>query len=160
MNPQDIIFDCNILTICTGMEEHNNYGVEFLLACERIKNELYGAKVSGGVSNLSFSFRGKENIRQAMHSVFLFHAIKMGMDMGIVNAGQLPIYNDIPADLLELCENALWNKDPEVTEKILLYAESCGKVAGKQEDTEAWRLEPVGQRLSYSLVKGIVKFIE
>lgn len=142
------------------MEEHNNYGVEFVRACERIKKELFGAKVSGGVSNLSFSFRGKEAIRQAMHSVFLFHTIKVGMDMGIVNAGQLPVYDDIPKELLVLCEDALWNRDPEVTEKILNYAASHGKDAVKQEDSEEWRKLPVNERLSYALVKGITKFID
>lgn len=159
-NPQDIVFDPNILTICTGMEEHNNYGVEFVNAIKQIKTKLFGAKVSGGVSNLSFSFRGKEVIRQAMHGVFLYHAIKAGMDMGIVNAGQIPIYDDIPKDLLELCENALWNKDPEVTEKLLVYAESHGKGAAKAEDKEEWREGDVASRLSYSLVKGITKYID
>eukprot|EP00158_Paraphelidium_tribonemae_P008655 Partr_v1_DN28643_c0_g1_i1_m49323 putative 5-methyltetrahydrofolate-homocysteine methyltransferase len=158
-NPNDIVFDCNILTICTGMEEHNHYGVEFVRACERIKKELPGAKVSGGVSNLSFSFRGKEVIRQAMHSVFLFHCIKVGLDMGIVNAGQMPIYDDIPKDLLELCENALWNRDPEVTDKLLLYAETHGKDTTKAEDQEEWRTGDVKARLSHSLVKGITKYI-
>lgn len=142
------------------MEEHNNYGVEFLVALERIKKNLPGAKVSGGVSNLSFSYRGKEVIRQAMHSVFLFHAIKRGMDMGIVNAGQIPIYDDIPKDLLELCEDAVWNRDPEVTEKLLAYAESHGKDAAKQEETEEWRKEHVAKRLSHALVKGITKYID
>ncbi|CAG8656232.1 7940_t:CDS:10, partial [Funneliformis mosseae] len=122
-NPNDIIFDPNILTICTGMEEHNNYGVEFIEATREIKRTLSGAKVSGGVSNLSFSFRGMDKIREAMHSVFLYHAIQAGLDMGIVNAGFLTIYDDIPKDLLELCENALWNRDPDVTEKILNYAQ-------------------------------------
>ena len=159
-NPQDIVFDPNILTICTGMEEHNNYGKEFVDACERIKKELPGAKVSGGVSNLSFSFRGKESIRQAMHSVFLFHCIKVGMDMGIVNAGQLPVYDDIDKDLLQLCEDALWNRDPEVTEKILTYAESHGKEAAKVGDAEEWRSKPPGERLTHALVKGITKHID
>ncbi|CAG8432678.1 5660_t:CDS:10 [Diversispora eburnea] len=129
-NPNDIIFDPNILTICTGMEEHNNYGVEFIEATKWIKENLPG--VSGGVSNLSFSFRGMDKVREAMHSVFLYHAIKAGMDMGIVNAGFLTIYDDIPKDLLQLCEDAIWNRDPDVTEKILAYAQ-------KHEDTEEAR---------------------
>jgi 5-methyltetrahydrofolate--homocysteine methyltransferase len=154
------VFDPNILTICTGMEEHNNYGVEFLMALERIKKNLPGAKVSGGISNLSFSYRGKEVIRQAMHSVFLYHAIKRGLDMGIVNAGQIPIYDDIPKDLLDLCEGAIWNTDPESTEKLLAYAESHGKDNVKQEETEEWRKADVGKRLSHALVKGITKYID
>ncbi|CAJ0845513.1 9586_t:CDS:10 [Entrophospora sp. SA101] len=137
-NNNDVIFDPNILTICTGMEEHNNYGVEFIEAAKLIKETLPGAKISGGVSNLSFSFRGMGKIREAMHSVFLFHAIKAGLDMGIVNAGFLTIYDEIPKDLLELCENAVWNKDPDVTEKILSYAQKFGKGNVKYivEDTE------------------------
>ncbi|TPX71427.1 methionine synthase [Spizellomyces sp. 'palustris'] len=156
----EIIFDPNILTIATGLEEHNNYAVEFIDVCRIIKAKLPGAKISGGVSNLSFSFRGKEVLRQAMHSVFLFHAIKAGMDMGIVNAGFLTIYDDIPKDLLEICEIAIWNRDPEVTEKLLAYAETHGKDAVKGgEQTEAWRNEDVEARLKYALVKGITKFI-
>jgi 5-methyltetrahydrofolate--homocysteine methyltransferase len=160
-NPNDIVFDPNILTICTGMSEHDNYSVEFIVACKRIKAELPGAKVSGGVSNLSFSFRGKEVVRQSMHAVFLYHCIKVGMDMGIVNAGQIPIYDDIPKDLLNLCEAAIWNTDSEVTEKILAYAESNGKGSQKlNEETEEWRARSVEDRLSYALVKGITKFID
>ena len=122
-NPSDIIFDPNILTIGTGLEEHNNYGVAFIEAIKLIKANLPEARVSGGVSNFSFSFRGKENLRAAMHSVFLYHAINAGMDMGIVNAGQLPVYSDIPEDLLELCEDLLWNKRDDATERMLQYAE-------------------------------------
>ncbi|KAI9104481.1 methionine synthase [Phlyctochytrium arcticum] len=156
----DIIFDPNILTIATGMEEHNHYAVEFINVCKLIKEKLPGAKISGGVSNLSFSFRGKEVLRQAMHSVFLYHAIKAGMDMGIVNAGFLTIYDDIPKDLLEICENAIWNKDPDVTEKLLHYAETHGKDASKTaEAEEAWRNENVQERLKYALVKGITKYV-
>eukprot|EP00842_Homolaphlyctis_polyrhiza_P006501 jgi/Hompol1/6852/HPOL_005097-RA len=158
-DPSNIIFDPNILTIATGMEEHNNYAVEFINVCREIKSKLPYCHISGGVSNLSFSFRGKEALRQAMHSVFLFHAIKAGMDMGIVNAGFLTIYDDIPKDLLAICEDAVWNRDPEVTEKLLKYAETQGKAAGKEEEAEAWRLESVEQRLSYALVKGITKYI-
>ncbi|KAI9179054.1 hypothetical protein H9P43_005716 [Blastocladiella emersonii ATCC 22665] len=163
-NPQDIIFDPNILTICTGMDEHNNYAVEFINAVARIKKELPGAKVSGGVSNISFSFRGKEALRQAMHAVFLYHAIKAGLDMGIVNAGFLTVYSEVPADLLALCEAAVWNTAPDTTEKLLEYAErhGKGKTGGKaaEADAEAWRAEPVESRLSHALVKGITKFID
>ncbi|KAF9584884.1 hypothetical protein BGW38_004805 [Lunasporangiospora selenospora] len=158
-NPNDIIFDPNILTICTGMEEHNNYGVEFIESIKLIKANLPGAKISGGVSNLSFSFRGMEIIREAMHSVFLYHAIKVGMDMGIVNAGFLTVYDDIPKDLLQLCEDAVWNRDPEVTDKLLAYAAANAKGAKKEVETEEWRSRPVEERLSYALIKGIVKYI-
>ena len=122
-NPSDIIFDSNILTIGTGMEEHNEYGIAFIEATKLIKEHLPESRVSGGVSNLSFAFRGKEYLRSAMHSVFLYHAIQAGMDMGIVNAGQLPVYSDIPKELLELCEDILWNKRPDATERLLAYAE-------------------------------------
>ncbi|KAG0238891.1 hypothetical protein BGW42_000052 [Actinomortierella wolfii] len=158
-NPNDIIFDPNILTICTGLEEHNNYAVEFIEAIKLIKANLPGAKVSGGVSNLSFSFRGMDVIREAMHSVFLYHAIKAGMDMGIVNAGFLTVYDDIPKDLLQLCEDAVWNRDPDVTEKLLAYAQANAKGGKKEAETEEWRSKPVAERLSYALVKGIVKYI-
>ncbi|GBB90838.1 hypothetical protein RclHR1_17940001 [Rhizophagus clarus] len=158
-NSNDIIFDPNILTICTGMEEHNNFGVEFIEATREIKQTLPGAKVSGGVSNLSFSFRGMDKVREAMHSVFLYHAIQAGLDMGIVNAGFLTIYDDIPKDLLELCENALWNRDPDVTEKILNYAQKHGKEAKKEVDEEEWRKQDVKSRITHALVKGITKYI-
>ncbi|KAJ2729414.1 hypothetical protein H4S00_000485 [Coemansia sp. D1744] len=158
-NPNDIIFDPNILTICTGMEEHNNYGVEFIEATHDIKTKLPGAKISGGVSNLSFSFRGKENVRQAMHSVFLYHAIKAGMDMGIVNPGFLTIYDEIPKDLLDICENALWNRDPESTDKLLEYAQTHGKDAVQKGEEEAWRSGTVTERLKHALVKGITKYV-
>jgi 5-methyltetrahydrofolate--homocysteine methyltransferase len=126
--PQDIIFDPNILTICTGMEEHAEYAMEFLNSIEMIKTKLPHARVSGGLSNLSFSFRGKEVIRQAMHSAFLYHAIKKGMDMAIVNAGALPIYTDIDSELLQLVESAIFNTDSESTDKLLAYAEAHGGV--------------------------------
>ncbi|KAJ3309728.1 hypothetical protein HDU93_005492 [Gonapodya sp. JEL0774] len=145
------------------MEEHNGYAKEFIRAVERIKKELPGAKVSGGVSNLSFSFRGKGELREAMHSVFLYHAIKVGMDMGIVNAGALPIYDDIPAELKQLCEDAVWDRDPEVTEKLLKYAEKS-KAAGKKDggaggEEDAWRKLDVEGRLSHALVKGITDYV-
>ncbi|PVU92219.1 hypothetical protein BB559_003805 [Furculomyces boomerangus] len=158
-DPQDIVFDPNILTICTGMEEHNGYAVEFINAIKDIKKHLPGAKVSGGISNLSFSFRGKEVIRQAMHSVFLYHAIKAGMDMGIVNPGFLTIYDEIPKDLLEICENAVWNKDPNSTELLLEYAQRKGAGAKAVVEDEEWRRGTVTDRLAHALVKGITKYI-
>jgi len=159
----DIIFDPNILTIATGIEEHSNYAIYFIEAIKEIKKRMPLAKVSGGVSNLSFSFRGNEVLREAMHSVFLYHAIAAGMDMGIVNAGALPIYDDIPKDLLLLLENAIFNRDPESTEKLLEYAakmkaESAG---GKKEvHQEEWRNLPVEERLKHALVKGETKYID
>ena len=158
-NPNDIIFDPNILTIATGMEEHNNYGLDFIQATKLIKEKCPGARISGGVSNFSFSFRGKEFIREAMHSVFLYHAIKMGMDMGIVNAGCLPVYDDIPKDLLKLCEDLLWNLDPEGTEKLLEYAQNNAPGAKAAGVVDEWRNTDVEGRLSYSLIKGIDKFV-
>uniref|UniRef100_A0AC11DZ85 5-methyltetrahydrofolate-homocysteine methyltransferase n=1 Tax=Ovis aries TaxID=9940 RepID=A0AC11DZ85_SHEEP len=158
-NPNDIIFDPNILTIGTGMEEHNLYAVNFINATKVIKETLPGAKVSGGLSNLSFSFRGMEAIREAMHGVFLYHAIKFGMDMGIVNAGSLPVYDDIHKELLQLCEDLIWNRDPEATEKLLRYAQTQGKGGKKVIQTDEWRNGPVEERLEYALVKGIEKYI-
>jgi len=161
--PWDIIFDPNILTICTGIPEHNGYAVDFIEATREIKRTLPHCHVSGGLSNLSFSFRGLEHIREAMHSVFLYHAIAAGMDMGIVNAGALPVYTDIPKDLLELCDNAIMNKSPEATEALLKRAEfdkenKSGNVKDAKK-AEEWRSLPVSERLSYALVKGIVEFI-
>ncbi|CAD5120349.1 DgyrCDS8923 [Dimorphilus gyrociliatus] len=158
-NPNDIIFDPNILTIATGIEEHNKYGINFIEATRIIKETLPGCRVSGGVSNFSFSFRGKERIREAMHSVFLYHGIKNGMDMGIVNAGCLPVYDDIDKTLLELCESLLWDTDPDGTEKLLQYAQSMGSAGKKEVDSEEWRKKTVEDRLSYSLVKGIDKYV-
>jgi 5-methyltetrahydrofolate--homocysteine methyltransferase len=146
-------------TLCLLTEEHNNYAVEFINACYGIKKNLRGAKISGGVSNLSFAFRGMDKVREAMHSVFLFHTVKAGMDMGIVNAGFLTVYDDIPKDLLTLCEDAVWNRDPEVTEKLLEYAKAHSKDAKKDEDLEEWRTWPVTERITHALVKGIMKFI-
>lgn len=159
LNPSDIIFDPNILTIATGMSEHNGYGMGFIEATKIIKQTLPGCRVSGGVSNISFSFRGKEVIRQAMHSVFLYHAIKAGMDMGIVNAGSLPLYDDIEPKLLRLCEDLLWNVDEGTTEKLLDYASSLGKSAKNVQKTEDWRSGTVEDRLEHALVKGIDEFI-
>ncbi|KAM4813761.1 methionine synthase isoform X3 [Urocitellus parryii] len=158
-NPNDIIFDPNILTIGTGMEEHNLYAINFIHATKVIKETLPGVRISGGLSNLSFSFRGMDAIREAMHGVFLYHAIKFGMDMGIVNAGNLPVYDDIHKELLQLCEDLIWNKDPEATEKLLHYAQTHGKGGKKVIQTDEWRNSPIEQRLEYALVKGIEKYI-
>ena len=158
-NPNDIIFDPNILTIATGIEEHNNYGKDFIEATRMIKETCKGCRVSGGVSNFSFSFRGKEFVREAMHSVFLYHAIKAGLDMGIVNAGCLPLYDDIPKPLLRICEDLLWNTDPDGTEKLLEYAQQNAPGAKAEAVVDEWRNQPVQERLQYSLVKGIDKFV-
>ncbi|EDO35691.1 predicted protein [Nematostella vectensis] len=157
--PNDIIFDPNILTVATGMEEHNNYGKYFIQATRIIKETLPGARVSGGLSNFSFSFRGMDAIREAMHSVFLYHAIKAGLDMAIVNAGALPVYDDIEKNLLELCEDLLWNRDPEATEKLLQLAQSMGPGAKKVTITDEWRHGNVEERLEFALVKGIDKYV-
>ncbi|EPB73168.1 5-methyltetrahydrofolate--homocysteine methyltransferase [Ancylostoma ceylanicum] len=154
-DPCDIIFDPNILTIATGMDEHANYGVYFIDATRMIRENLPGCHVSGGVSNISFSFRGMEAVREAMHSVFLYYAIKAGMDMGIVNAGALPVYEDIPKDLLILIEDLLFNRDPDATEKMLVVAQDMKKGGKKAEKTEEWRSFSVEERLKYALVKGI-----
>ncbi|XP_055334894.1 methionine synthase-like [Paramacrobiotus metropolitanus] len=158
-NPNDIIFDPNILTIATGMDEHANYGRYFIEATKIIKQTLPGARVSGGVSNLSFSFRGNDVVREAIHSVFLYHAIRAGMDMGIVNAGALPIYSEIDPKLLQLCEDLLWNRDPLATEKMLAFAQGLSKTGEKTEDQDSWRQMPVEQRLEHALVKGIDAFV-
>ena len=158
----DIIFDPNILTICTGMEEHNNYGVDFIEATRIIKETCPGSKISGGLSNLSFSFRGLEEIRESIHSVFLFHAIKAGMDMGIVNAGALILYDDIDKELLLMVQQAVLNTNPDATEKLLEYAEKVkqsGSTAKDPKKALAWRSLPVRERLTHALVKGIVEFI-
>jgi 5-methyltetrahydrofolate--homocysteine methyltransferase len=158
--PEDIIFDPNILTVATGMEEHNNYAVNYIEATRRIKAELPYCKVSGGVSNISFSFRGNNAVREAMHSAFLYHAIRAGMDMGIVNAGQLGIYEEIPRDLLALVEDVLLNRRPDATEQLLAFADSV-KQRGKAEVKEdEWRSGTVEDRLSHALVKGIVEYID
>ncbi len=158
--PQDIIFDPNILTVATGLEEHNNYAVDFIKATRWIKQNLPHAKVSGGVSNISFSFRGNNAVREAMHAAFLYHAIQAGMDMGIVNAGQLAVYEEIPKDLLVLVEDVLLNRRADATQRLLDFAESV-KQKGKETTTDlVWRKEPVEQRLAHSLVKGITDFID
>ena len=158
---EDIIFDPNILTVATGMEEHNNYALDFINATRWIKQNLPGAKVSGGVSNISFSFRGNNKVREAMHSAFLFHAIKAGMDMGIVNAGMLEVYEDIPEEMLVKVEDVLLNRRPDATEILVDYAEQFKGQAGakKQEADLAWRDAPVEKRLEHALLKGLTDFI-
>ena len=159
--PQDIIFDPNILTVATGIEEHNNYARDFINATRWIKENLPYAKVSGGVSNISFSFRGNNVVREAMHSVFLYHACKAGMDMGIVNAGMLEVYDQIAPELLEKVEDVILNRRPDGTERLLDLAESFKNVTGKKiEEDLTWRNEPVEKRLEYALLKGIDRFIE
>jgi 5-methyltetrahydrofolate--homocysteine methyltransferase len=159
--PEDIIFDPNIFAIATGIEEHNNYGADFIEAARWIRQNLPGAHVSGGVSNLSFSFRGNEVVREAMHSVFLYHAIHAGMDMGIVNAGQMIVYDDIDPELRQTCEDVILNRDPGASERLLALAE---KFRGKEKKSEAqelaWREWPVDKRLSHALVHGITEFID
>jgi 5-methyltetrahydrofolate--homocysteine methyltransferase len=159
--PEDIIFDPNILTVATGMEEHNNYAVNFIEATRRIKEVCPGVKISGGVSNISFSFRGNDIVREAMHAAFLYHAIRAGMDMGIVNAGQLAVYEEIPKELLTHVEDVLLNRRPDATDRLIKLAETV-KGKGKAAATEdlSWRDSPVEERLKHALVKGIDKFIE
>ncbi len=160
-NQDDIIFDPNILTVATGIEEHNNYALDFINATRWIKENLPGAKVSGGVSNISFSFRGNNKVREAMHSAFLYHAGLAGMDMGIVNAGMLEVYDEIPKELLVCVEDVLLNRRPDSTERLLELAESYKNVSGKKiEEDLAWRDEPVEKRLEYALLRGIDKYID
>ncbi|MBX3417074.1 MAG: methionine synthase [Pirellulaceae bacterium] len=160
-DPQDIIFDPNILTVATGIEEHNRYAINFIEATRQIKEVCPGAKISGGVSNISFSFRGNDLVREAMHSAFLFHAIKAGMDMGIVNAGQLAIYEEIPAELLELVEDVLFDRRPDATDRLINYAEQIKGSGGKKKTEDlAWRETTVQKRIEYALIKGIDRFIE
>ena len=158
--PEDIIFDPNILTVATGMEEHNNYAVSFIESTRIIKSTLPHAKVSGGVSNISFSFRGNNAVREAMHSAFLYHAIGAGLDMGIVNAGMLEVYEEIPPDLLERVEDVLLNRNPNATERLVEFAETVKQQDKSEKITDAWRSDPLEERLSHALVKGIVDYIE
>ena len=158
--PEDIIFDPNVLAVATGIEEHNDYAMAFIEACRAIKDRCEGVHISGGISNLSFSFRGNNVVREAMHSAFLFHAIRAGLDMGIVNAGQLVVYEDIPEDLLEHVEDVLFNRREDATERLVTFA---GQVKGggkKREIDLSWREAPVAERLSHALVHGILDFIE
>jgi 5-methyltetrahydrofolate--homocysteine methyltransferase len=161
--PEDVIFDPNILTVATGMEEHNNYAVDFINATRWIKANLPHAKVSGGVSNISFSFRGNNKVREAMHSAFLYHAIAAGMDMGIVNAGMLEVYEEIEPELKVLVEDVLLNRRPDATERLVDYGEklkSAGGAVVSEKKAEEWRLGTVEERLSHALVKGIDAYIE
>ncbi|MFT5683876.1 MAG: 5-methyltetrahydrofolate--homocysteine methyltransferase [Myxococcota bacterium] len=158
--PEDIIFDPNIFAIATGIEEHNNYGVDFIEATKWIKENLPGARVSGGVSNVSFSFRGNNPIREAIHSVFLYHAIQAGMDMGIVNAGQLAVYENLPKELRERVEDVVLNRRPDATERLLdIASDAKGQGRARKEDL-SWREAPVGARLTHALVHGVTRFIE
>ena len=158
---EDIIFDPNVLTVATGLEEHVNYAVDFIEATRWIKANLPGARVSGGISNISFSFRGNNPVREAMHAVFLYHAIRAGLDMGIVNAGMLAVYEEIEPELKERVEDVILNRREDATERLVTFAESYKKVGKAEAKEEAqWRMLPVEERLSHALVKGIVDFIE
>src|SRR6185312_8608147 len=158
--PDDIIFDPNVLAVATGISEHNGYAKAFIEALPLIKERCPGARTSGGISNLSFSFRGNDVVREAMHSAFLFYAVQAGLDMGLVNAGQLAVYQDIPADLLELVEDVIFDRRPDATDRLVTFA-STVKGEGKQRVVDlSWREAPVNERLSHALVHGIVDYIE
>jgi len=160
-DPTDIIFDVNVLTVATGMEEHASYGVAFIEAVRRLREKFPLASSSGGISNVSFSFRGNNVVREAMHAAFLYHAIRAGLTMGIVNAGQLAVYEEIPKDLLELVEDVLLNRRPDATERLISFAETVkGSATKTEKEEEAWRQGSVEERLSHALVKGIVDHIE
>jgi 5-methyltetrahydrofolate--homocysteine methyltransferase len=159
-DPSDIIFDPNVLAIATGLEEHNAYAINFIEAARQIKATCPGVKISGGISNLSFAFRGNDVVREAIHSAFLYHAIKAGLDMGIVNAGQLAVYEDIPKDLLEHVEDIIFNRRPDATERMVEFAATVKGGAKKAEQDLAWRDSTVEARLSHALVHGVVDFIE
>jgi len=160
-DPQDIIFDPNVFAVATGIEEHNEYGINFIEATRLIKARCPGAKISGGVSNISFSYRGNDKIREAMHAAFLYHAIRAGMDMGIVNAGMIEVYEDIPKDLLERVEDVLFNRRSDATERLTEFAEQLKGESGKEIKKDlAWREKPFQERLAHSLVRGITDFIE
>ena len=158
--PEDIVFDPNVLAVATGIEEHNDFARAFIDSLPLIKERCPGARTSGGISNLSFALRGNDVVREAMHSAFLFHAIKAGLDMGIVNAGQLVVYEDIPPDLLELVEDVIFNRRPEATERLVEFARSVHGEGTKRERDLSWREAPVEKRLEYALVHGVVDFIE
>jgi len=157
--PEDIIFDPNIFAVATGIEEHNDYGVAYIEAVRQIKETCPGALVSGGVSNLSFSFRGNEGIRRAMHAVFLYHAIEAGMDMGIVNAGQLAVFSEIEPELRERAEDVILNRRPDATERLLAVADSVEDAGEQTRKNLEWRHESVQDRLAYALVNGVTEFI-
>ncbi|HEX6873410.1 MAG TPA: methionine synthase [Micromonosporaceae bacterium] len=158
--PEDIIFDPNVLAVATGIAEHNGYAKAFIEALPLIKQRCPGARTSGGISNLSFAFRGNDVVREAMHSAFLFHAVRAGLDMGIVNAGQLAVYQDIPADLLELVEDVIFDRHPDATDRLVTFASTVTGSGTRREVDLAWRAAPVAERLSYALVHGIVDYIE
>ncbi|MCP3931726.1 MAG: methionine synthase, partial [Bacteroidetes bacterium] len=159
--PQDIVFDPNIFAVATGIEEHNTYAVNFIEATREIKKRCPGVKISGGVSNVSFSFRGNNLVREAIHSAFLYHAIQAGMDMGIVNAGMIEVYENIPKDLLERVEDVLLNRRADATERLIQYAEQVKGEGGRKVQKDlSWRENPVGKRLEYALIKGITDFID
>jgi 5-methyltetrahydrofolate--homocysteine methyltransferase len=159
-DPNDIIFDPNVLAVATGISEHNGYAKNFIDALPLIKQRCPGARTSGGISNLSFAFRGNDIVREAMHSAFLFHAVKAGLDMGIVNAGQLAVYQDIPAELLELVEDVIFDRRPDATDRLVTFASTVTGSGAKREVDLSWREAPVEERLSHALVHGIVDFIE
>jgi 5-methyltetrahydrofolate--homocysteine methyltransferase len=158
--PEDIVFDPNVFAVATGIEEHNRYGVAFIEAVREIKARLPGVKTSGGVSNVSFSFRGSPRVREAMHSVFLYHAIQAGLDMAIVNAGALPVYDDIPAELLEAVEDVLFDRRPDATDRLLALADRFKGSTPADQIDQSWREGPVAERLKHSLVHGLTEFIE
>ncbi|HEY4000196.1 MAG TPA: methionine synthase [Candidatus Xenobia bacterium] len=159
-DPQDIIFDPNILTIATGLDEHNTYAIDYIEATRELKRKFPACKVSGGVSNISFSYRGNEPVRQAIHAAFLYHAIQAGMDMGIVNAGQLAVYDDVPKELLARVEDVVFNRRPDATERLTALAETLGPAQAQKVEDEVWRQGSVDARLSHALVNGITKYIE
>ena len=159
-HPEDIVFDPNVLAVATGIEEHNSYAKQFIDSLPLIKERCPGARISGGISNLSFSFRGNDVVREAMHSAFLYHAIGAGLDMGIVNAGQLAVYEDIAPDLLERVEDVLFDRRPDATERLVEYASTVSGEATKREVDLSWREQPVAERLSFALVHGITEFVE
>ncbi|MEV6300743.1 methionine synthase [Actinoplanes sp. NPDC051861] len=159
-DPHDIIFDPNVLAVATGIAEHNGYAKAFIDAIPLIKERCPGARISGGISNLSFAFRGNDVVREAMHSAFLFHAVRAGLDMGIVNAGQLAVYQDIPAELLELVEDVIFDRHPDATDRLVTFASTVTGSGAKREVDLSWREAEVEERLSHALVHGIVDFIE
>src|SRR5689334_10690587 len=159
-DPQDIIFDPNIFAVATGIEEHNNYAIDFIEATRIIKQRMPLAKISGGVSNISFSFRGNEPVREAMHAVFLYHAIKAGMDMGIVNAGQLIVYDEIEPQLRELCEDVIQNRREDATDRLFVFAETVKAKDKSEVKNEAWRSNTVEERLKHALINGITDYID
>src|SRR5207302_9702748 len=159
-DPADIIFDTNIFPIGTGLEQHNNYAVAFFDAVRELTTRFPFAKTSGGVSNVSFSFRGNDVVREAINAVFLYHAIKAGLDMGIVNPGQLQVYDEIPKDLLERVEDVVLNRRPDATDRLTAFAETVKKKDKAEVKDEAWRSAPVEERLKHALINGIIDFID